>query len=70
MHQYKYKMEFDKEELSINRTDDFDFSTLQQYTQLKELFIYSYQMTTLPELPATLKYLYFEDCPLLTCLPE
>ena len=27
-------------------------------------------MTTLPELPASLTYLYLEDCPLLTALPE
>ena len=64
-------MDFEKEELKITGTDDFDFSTLQQYTQLKKLTIeHCPLLTCLPELPATLTDLYCPSCPLLTCLPE
>ena len=64
-------MDFEKEELKITGTDDFDFSTLQQYTQLKKLTIeHCPLLTCLPELPATLTDLYCSDCPLITCLPE
>ena len=50
--------------------DNFNFSTLPRYTQLKDLYIYSYKMTTLPELPASLKNLYFDNCPFLIRFPE
>jgi hypothetical protein len=63
-------MEFEKEELTIGG-DNFDFSTLSRYTQLKELYCYNCPLLTcLPELPATLTTLYCSWCPLLTCLPE
>ena len=77
MHNRSRKMrggsEYDDTILEIqgdDEGDNFNFSTLPRYTQLKKLFIYSYQMTTLPELPASLMYLRCSDCPLLTCLPE
>ena len=51
-------MEFEKEELKITGTDEFDFSTLPQYTQLKVLQCFGCPLlTALPELPATLKVL-------------
>ena len=64
-------MNIEKEELKITGTDDFDFSTLQQYAQLKKLNIDNCPLLTcLPELPATLTKLHCSWCPLLTCLPE
>ena len=59
-------MDFEKEELKITGTDDFDFSTLQQYTKLKKLTIeHCPLLTCLPELPATLTSLDCSSCPLL-----
>ena len=64
------QLEFEKEELTIGG-DNFDFSTLSRYTQLKELYCYNCPLLTcLPELPATLTQLRCSSCPLLTCLPE
>ena len=64
-------MNIEKEELKITGTDDFDFSTLQQYAQLKKLNIDNCPLLTcLPELPASLINLYFKNCPLLIRFPE
>ena len=63
-------MNFEKEELKITGTDDFDFSTLHKYTKLKKLCWDCPLLTCLPELPATLTYLDCHNCPLLTCLRE